>query len=86
MGELYEYAMMPEHLHSCDPTVFPTTITDTGALSCSSGSRTGRSPNDKRIVCDDQTRDLVHWGKVNIPIEQSAYALNRQRAIDFLKI
>ena len=86
VGELYEYAMKPEHLVSPDLTVQPTTITDTGSLSCSSGSRTGRSPKDKRIVLDDETRDSVHWGKVNIPISPESYNLNRQRAVDFLNM
>lgn len=37
VGQLYEYAMQPEHMHSVDPTVLPSAICDTGALSCSSG-------------------------------------------------
>ena len=86
VGELYEYALKPEHLVSPDLTVQPTTITDTGAMSCSSGSRTGRSPKDKRIVLDDETRDNVHWGKVNIPISPESYCLNRQRAVDYLNM
>ena len=55
-------------------------------MSCSSGSRTGRSPKDKRIVLDDETRDNVHWGKVNIPISPESYCLNRQRAVDYLNM
>jgi len=77
VGQLYEYSMRPEHVASVDPSIFPTTISDSGALNCSSGLRTGRSPKDKRIVCDDETRDLVNWGQVNIPIEPDAYQLNR---------
>jgi len=59
VAELYEYAMMPEHLgsHSLQPT-YNTTITDKGCLSVSSGLRTGRSPKDKRILEDDTTRDV----------------------------
>ena len=49
---------MPEHIGSPDPTVHDTTITSTGALACSSGARTGRVPKDKRIVLDDETRDV----------------------------
>ena len=44
--------MDPIHLGSTDPTIFNTTITDTGALAVSSGKRTGRVPNQKRIVED----------------------------------
>ena len=49
---------MPEHIGSPDTTVTNTTITETGALSCSSGSKTGRVPKDKRIELDDETKDV----------------------------
>ena len=38
--------------------VSDTTITSTGALSVSSGSKTGRVPKDKRIVYDEITKDV----------------------------
>jgi phosphoenolpyruvate carboxykinase (ATP) len=86
VGQLYEYAMQPEHMHSVDPTVMPSAICDTGALSCSSGKRMGRSPKDKRIVLDQETKENVFWGKVNIPISEEAFTFNRQRALDFLRM
>ena len=58
MAELYEYAMLPEHMNSPDPTVGSNSITETGALCISSGSKTGRVPKQKRIVEDDITRDV----------------------------
>lgn len=65
-SELYEYALQPVHRASLgDHTVFDTTITDTGALSVSSGVRTGRSPKDKRVVLDETTKDVSK----NIPNE-----------------
>ena len=87
VGELYEYAMMPEHRGSqADSSIFNTTITDTGALLCSSGVKMGRSPKERRIVEDDMTRDKVNWGKINIPLTEESFLANRQRAIDFMKI
>ena len=86
MSELYEYAMQPEHRGSVDPDIYKTTITSTGALSASSGIRTGRSPKDKRIVEDEITKDTIWWGDVNIKISEMGYARNRQRVIDFLNI
>mmetsp|Transcript_41129 Transcript_41129/g.39645 ORF Transcript_41129/g.39645 Transcript_41129/m.39645 type:complete len:113 (-) Transcript_41129:1250-1588(-) len=77
--------MQPEHIGSVDPKIYNTTITDTGALSASSGFRTGRSPTDKRVVLDEHSQD-VWWGKVNIPITPEGYARNRKRVIDFLNI
>ena len=58
VAELYEYAMLPEHMSSPDPTVGSNSITETGALCISSGSKTGRVPKQKRIVEDDITRDV----------------------------
>jgi phosphoenolpyruvate carboxykinase (ATP) len=84
VGELYEYALRPEHQDSCDPSVHDSTITETGALSCSSGERTGRSPKDKRIVLDETTKEIVNWGKVNIPLEPHSFLVNKSRAVDFL--
>jgi phosphoenolpyruvate carboxykinase (ATP) len=44
------------------------TLTNTGAVSVSTGVFTGRSPKDRYIVEDDVTRDTIHWdGKVNVP-------------------
>ena len=50
--------MLPEHMGSPDPTVGPNSITETGALCISSGSKAGRVPKQKRIVEDDITRDV----------------------------
>jgi phosphoenolpyruvate carboxykinase (ATP) len=86
VAELYEYALKPEHMESPDPTVGETTITTTGALSCSSGSKMGRVPTEKRIVEDEMTKDDVHWGAVNIPMGADSFARNRQRAVDFLNM
>ena len=44
-----------------------------GALVVLTGQHTGRSANDKFIVCDDSTRDTVWWGKVNAPYESNRF-------------
>jgi ATP-dependent phosphoenolpyruvate carboxykinase len=66
VSELYEYAMKPEHIGSTDPNIFDTTITDTGALSASSGLRTGRSPKDKRVVEDEVTKNVSSTHLISI--------------------
>ena len=58
MAELYEYALQPEHRASVNPFVTQTTISDTGALSVSSGLKTGRTPKEKRVVLDDTTKNV----------------------------
>ncbi|MBL7774587.1 MAG: phosphoenolpyruvate carboxykinase (ATP) [Saprospiraceae bacterium] len=40
-------------------------LSDSGALVISTGEFTGRSPEDRFIVDDASTHELVHWGKVN---------------------
>jgi ATP-dependent phosphoenolpyruvate carboxykinase len=51
--------MLPEHIASVEPHIYNTTISDVGALSVSSGLRTGRSPKDKRVVLDETTKDVI---------------------------
>lgn len=41
------------------------TLTRDGALRVFTGQRTGRSPKDKYIVCDEITQDTVAWGGLN---------------------
>ncbi|MXZ44146.1 MAG: phosphoenolpyruvate carboxykinase (ATP) [Gammaproteobacteria bacterium] len=43
-----------------------------GAIAVTTGRRTGRSPKDRFIVCDDLTRSTVDWGDINQPFEPEA--------------
>ena len=43
-------------------------ITSSGALTAYSGSKTGRSPLDKRIVEEEGSKEDVWWGPVNKPM------------------
>ena len=43
-------------------------LSNSGALSVKTGKFTGRSPDDKYIVDDEITHNLVDWGKVNHPL------------------
>ncbi len=61
-----------------------TVIAKSGALIAYSGSKTGRSPKDKRIVRQPDSENDVWWGSVNMPIDESVFAVNRERAIDYL--
>jgi phosphoenolpyruvate carboxykinase (ATP) len=43
-------------------------ITDTGSVAVKTGVFTGRSPKDRYIVQDDETKDTIYWDKkVNFP-------------------
>jgi phosphoenolpyruvate carboxykinase (ATP) len=49
-------------------------LTEMGAVAAYTGKYTGRSPQDRYIVQDDQTRDTVDWGPVNRPMSEQAFA------------
>ncbi len=60
------------------------TIAENGALVAYSGAKTGRSPNDKRVVESPESKDDIWWGKVNVPCDKHTFQINRQRALDYL--
>lgn len=62
-----------------------TVISSAGALIAYSGEKTGRSPKDKRIVEEETSRDNVWWGPVNKPCSERTWAINRERAADYLR-
>jgi phosphoenolpyruvate carboxykinase (ATP) len=74
-SSLYEHAIRYEKDAS---------IADNGSLVAYSGVKTGRSPKDKRVVKHPDSEQDVWWGPVNIPCEARTFAINRQRAIDYL--
>jgi phosphoenolpyruvate carboxykinase (ATP) len=74
-SSLYEHAIRYEKDAS---------IAENGALVAYSGEKTGRSPKDKRVVKHPDSERDVWWGPVNVPCEAHTFAINRQRAIDYL--
>ncbi len=60
------------------------TISDTGCLIAYSGEKTGRSPDDKRVVRHPSSEKDVWWGPVNYPLDELTFAINRERAVDYL--
>ena len=74
-SSLYEHAIRFEKDAS---------IAENGALVAYSGAKTGRSPKDKRVVRHPSSEKDVWWGPVNIPCDAQTFAINRQRALDYL--
>jgi phosphoenolpyruvate carboxykinase (ATP) len=72
---LYEHAILYER---------DAHIAENGALVAYSGVKTGRSPKDKRVVKQGASENDVWWGPVNIPLEPHTFAINRERARDYL--
>ncbi|MDQ3037235.1 MAG: phosphoenolpyruvate carboxykinase (ATP) [Myxococcota bacterium] len=74
-AQLYELALRNEA---------GTAISSTGALIAMSGEKTGRSPKDKRIVDEPGSNGNVWWGDVNIKLDPHVFAVNHERATDYL--
>jgi phosphoenolpyruvate carboxykinase (ATP) len=48
-------------------------LSSTGAFSVKTGKFTGRSPDDRYIVDDNITHNIIEWGKVNHPISEEKF-------------
>ena len=59
-------------------------LSSTGALVAYSGSKTGRSPKDKRVVNNPNSTNDIWWGPVNFPMEELSFRINLERAKDYL--
>jgi len=74
-GLLYEQALLHEE---------GSVIVSSGALAVKSGKKMGRSPLDKRVVYEEDSKDDIWWGKINMKLEYKAFLTNRERAVDYL--
>ncbi|NNE30534.1 MAG: phosphoenolpyruvate carboxykinase (ATP) [Saprospiraceae bacterium] len=61
-----------------------TAISDKGALLVYSGTKTGRSPKDKRIVRHPDSENNIDWGNINIEMTKHSFDINHERAVDYL--
>ena len=59
-------------------------IASNGALTTQTGSRTGRSPNDRFIVKESSTENDIDWGVINKPFEESKFNLLWDRVKNYL--
>jgi len=55
-----------------------------GAICTVTAPHTGRSPDDRFVVRDDHTEDVVDWGGVNVPVSTEHYEALRADVVDFL--
>lgn len=59
-------------------------LTSTGAIRATTGTYTGRSPEDKFIVKDEVSDQHVNWGKVNKPIQEEVFNQLLSKVITYL--
>jgi phosphoenolpyruvate carboxykinase (ATP) len=60
-------------------------LTADGAFTAYTGSRTGRSPQDRFLVASPQVRDDVWWGPVNRPMEPAVFERLHDRLLAYLQ-
>ena len=59
-------------------------LTDKGALAIDTGEFTGRSPKDKFVVYDENTKESVWWGDVNNRFEADKFDVLHNRMLAYL--
>ena len=74
-GELYEHAIRNAE----------GALAQNGALVCTTGSHTGRSPLDKFIVEESSSKAHIGWGLVNKPISEEHFDKLHRRVIEHYK-
>jgi phosphoenolpyruvate carboxykinase (ATP) len=60
-------------------------LTDTGALTASTGVNTGRSPRDRFIVAEPTSESEIWWGPVNRPMSGAVFDRLYHRALAYLQ-
>ncbi|MBI2721285.1 MAG: phosphoenolpyruvate carboxykinase (ATP) [Bacteroidetes bacterium] len=59
-------------------------LTDVGALAIDTGEFTGRSPKDKFVVYDENTKDSVWWSDVNNKFDAGKFDILHHRMLAYL--
>jgi len=50
-------------------------LSSNGTVIVNTGIYTGRSPNDRFIVKDKETEELIDWGNVNLPLSEESFEI-----------
>jgi len=78
------YQLSPEELHQITLDNNQGVESATGALAVNTGEFTGRSPKDRFLVEDDETKDKVWWGDINIPFDADKFDKLYDKVVDYL--
>jgi len=74
-AELYEHALRGGEAR----------LASDGAITCTTGTHTGRSPKDKFLVKDATTADVIWWGPVNVAISEGQFDALHRLVIDHFR-
>ena len=55
-----------------------------GVLVTETGTRTGRSPNDRFIVEAEGSKENVNWGKVNVSTSLEVFENLKEKVLEYL--
>ncbi len=78
------YQLYPQELHKITLEKNQGVESASGALAVNTGEFTGRSPKDRFLVMDEETKDKVWWGDINIPFDSSKFDALYDRVVDYL--
>ncbi len=78
------YQLSPEELHQITIDKNQGVEVNSGALAVNTGEFTGRSPKDRFIVKDDETKDKVWWGDINIPFDADKFDALYDKVAEYL--
>lgn len=84
LNSTVHYQLSPEELHHITIDKGQGVESSSGALAVNTGEFTGRSPKDRFLVKDDETKDRVWWGDINIPFEPEKFDALYNKVVDYL--
>lgn len=78
------YQLSPEELHKLTIQKGQGVEASSGALAVNTGEFTGRSPKDRFLVMDEETKDRVWWGDINIPFDPEKFDALYNKVVKYL--
>ncbi len=78
------YQLSPKELHQITLDNNQGVESASGALAVNTGEFTGRSPKDRFLVKDEETKDKVWWGDINIPFDTDKFDKLYDKVVDYL--
>src|SRR5690606_8026486 len=78
------YQLSPEELHNLTIEKGQGVEASSGALAVNTGEFTGRSPKDRFLVMDEETKDRVWWGDINVSFESGKFDALYDKVVNYL--